>query len=143
MPKPRHGTLQLDSNNVWVFYLGKSKDGIIVPDLAAHCQELLDSGQFFRGHAKFQNVYHARNQASLTACVLRHVSAHGLQSLLAPTSLKAHSKKDPEDKIIWNNAHDEEYDGLVSLPAWEIVTEEKFRQLSKGGKALPTMAIAT
>jgi hypothetical protein len=50
---------------------------------------------------------------------------------------------DPEDKIIWNNAHDEEYDGLVSLPTWEIFTEEKFRQLSKGRKALPTMAIAT
>jgi hypothetical protein len=76
---------------VWVFYLGKTKDGIIIPDLAVHCQELLDSGQFFWGHAKFQNVYHTRNQASLTACVLRHVSAHGLQSLLAPTSLKAHS----------------------------------------------------
>jgi hypothetical protein len=47
------------------------------------------------------------------------------------------------DKNIWDSAHNEEFDGLVSLPSWEIITETQFKQLSKGIKALPTMAIAT
>jgi len=50
---------------------------------------------------------------------------------------------DPSDKLIWDAAYDEEYDGLVSLPTWEVISEAQFRQLSKGKKALPTMAIAT
>ncbi len=32
---------------------------------------------------------------------------------------------------------------MVSLSSWEIITEAQFKQLSKGMKALPTMAIAT
>jgi hypothetical protein len=40
-------------------------------------------------------------------------------------------------------AYDEEYDGLELLPTWEIITEDQYQQLSKGKRALPTMAIAT
>jgi len=50
---------------------------------------------------------------------------------------------EPGDKQIWDDAYNEEYDGLVSLPTWEVVAEEKYRELSKGKRALPTMAIAT
>jgi hypothetical protein len=32
------------------------------------------------------------------------------QSLVAPTSLKAHDKLDTEDKTIWDEAYNEEYD---------------------------------
>jgi hypothetical protein len=69
--------------------------------------------------------------------------AHGLQSLLAPTSLKAHHKMSSSDKDTWDAAYAEEYDGLASLPTWEVITEEQFKLLSKGKKALLTMAIAT
>jgi hypothetical protein len=48
-----------------------------------------------------------------------------------------------DDKLIWDAAYDEEYDGLESLPTWEILTEDQFRRISKGKRALPTMAIAT
>jgi hypothetical protein len=142
MSRPRHGVLRFQTEN-WYFFPGKSTEGILLSDLQANCQELLDTGQLFRGHAKFKNVYDARSQISLRDCVLRHVSAHGLKSLLAPTSLKSHSSLDPEDKIIWDAAYDEEYDGLESLPTWEIITEAQYKQLSKGRRALPTMAIAT
>jgi hypothetical protein len=37
----------------------------------------------------------------------------------------------------------EEYDGLASLPTWEVITEAQFKTLNKGVKALPSMAIAT
>jgi len=143
MPAPRHGTLNQDTDGNWLFFPGKSTSGILIPDLSANFQSLLDTGQLFRGHAKFRNVYDARNQLTLRSTVLRHVSAHGLSSLIAPTSLKSHNSMNPSDKAIWDSAYDEEYDGLVSLPTWEIVSEAEFRQLSKGKKALPTMAIAT
>ena len=47
------------------------------------------------------------------------------------------------DKAIWDKAYLEECDGLSSLPTWEVLTESEFKILSKGVKALPSMAIAT
>ncbi|MFN9980888.1 MAG: hypothetical protein ACK53Y_13265, partial [bacterium] len=96
--------------------------GIRLDDLTANCQKLLDSGQLFRGHTKFRRVYNARTQLQLRDCVLRHVSAHGLTSLIAPSSLKSHSSMNPTDKSIWDEAYLEEYDGLTSLPTWEVLT---------------------
>jgi hypothetical protein len=49
---------------------------------------------------------------------------------------------DVDDKKIWDSAYDGEFDGLTSLPSWEVLTEEQYIKLSKGKKALPTMAIA-
>jgi hypothetical protein len=59
MSKPRHGTLQLSEDSAWYFYPGKSKEGILLPDLSANCQHLMDTAQLFCGHAKFKNVYDA------------------------------------------------------------------------------------
>jgi hypothetical protein len=142
MAKPRHGTLNQDEDGNWLFYPGKSTSGLTLPYLTANCQSLMDTGQLFRGHAKFRNVYDACNQLSLCTTVLRHVLAHGLSPLIPPTSLKSHNSMTPSDKAIWNSAYDEEYDGLVSLPTWEVVAEAEFKQLSKGKRASPTMAIA-
>ena len=88
-------------------------------------------------------MYNARTQFQLRDCVLRHVSAHGLTSLVAPSSLKTHSSLNSTDKSIWDEAYFEEYDGLSSLPTWEVLTEQQFKVFSKGVKALPSMAIAT
>ena len=143
MSKPRHGTLQLQDDNEWHFCAGKSTVGTPLLDLAANIQSLLDTGQIFRGHTKFKTVYDTRAQLGLRDCVLRHVSAHGLTSLIAPTSLKARSKLSFNDGAIWDAAYDEEFDGLESLPTWEVLSEEQFHQLGIAHKALPTMAIAT
>jgi hypothetical protein len=64
MAKPHHGILNMVDIN-WMFYPGKSKDGNSLPDLQDDFQQLLDSGQLFKGHAKFKNVYDTRNQLSL------------------------------------------------------------------------------
>ncbi len=69
--------------------------------------------------------------------------AHGLTSLVAPSSLKSLLSMSSNDQRIWEDAYSEEYDGLASLPTWEVLTEHQFKQLSKGVKALPSMAIAT
>jgi hypothetical protein len=92
----------------------------------------LDNTQLFQGHAKFRNVYAPCSQVSLRDSVLHHVSAHGLQSLLGPSSLKAHANLHHSDKAIWDDAYNEEYDGLVSLPSWEVVSEDEYLCLSRG-----------
>jgi hypothetical protein len=50
---------------------------------------------------------------------------------------------DPGNKVIWDVAYDEEYDGLVSLPMREVISEDQYHHLRKGRKAFPTMAIST
>ena len=50
---------------------------------------------------------------------------------------------DADDKVIWDNAYNEEYDGLASIPTWEVLSESQFKLLSKGAKPLPSMAIST
>jgi hypothetical protein len=47
------------------------------------------------------------------------------------------------DKNIWDEAYSEEYDGLASIPTWEVLSEAQFKPLSKGRKPLPSMAIST
>jgi len=146
MSKPRHGKLSCDAEQNWFFCPGATTDKtkfVRLDDFSGNCQSLLDTAQLYKGYTKFQRVYHACNQVQLKTCVLRHVSAHGLTSLVAPSSLKHHNKMNDNDASIWNSAYDEEYDGLMSLPTWEVISEEEFKTMSKGMKALPTMAIAT
>jgi hypothetical protein len=45
MGKPKHGTLDISEDQVWKFYPGKSTDGIVLHDLVANYQHLLDTGQ--------------------------------------------------------------------------------------------------
>jgi hypothetical protein len=130
----------------WFFCYGNRKNfenGVSFEDLPVKCQILLDTGQLLKGHAKFNRVYQARHQAQLNDCILRHVSAHGLDSLIAPTSLRYHSTMSRNDKSIWDAAYAEEYDGLANIPTWEVLTEQQFKQLSKGAKSLPSMATST
>ena len=47
------------------------------------------------------------------------------------------------DQQIWQAAYDKEFDGLSSLLTWEVITEDQYKQMCKGVKALPSMAIAT
>jgi hypothetical protein len=74
---------------------------------------------------------------------LRHITAHGLSSLVAPSSLEQLSTMSHADQNIWTAAYDKEFDGLSSLPAWDIITEDQFHRLGNGIKALPSMAMAT
>jgi hypothetical protein len=146
MTKPRHGKLFQNLDKDWVFCPGVSTDvskGILLPDLAASFQSLLDTGQLFRGHTKFRRVYQTCTQVQLRDCVLRHVTAHGLSSFVAPSSLKSIASMTSTDQDVWLSAYDEEFDGLSSLPTWDIVTEEQFKRLNKGVKALSSMVIAT
>jgi len=47
MSKPSHGKLKLSTNTEWYFYPGRSTTGILLQDLSANFQQLLDTGQLF------------------------------------------------------------------------------------------------
>jgi len=60
MSKPKHGRLYMHDDNQWYFCFSNTSDitkGVLLSDLPANCQRLLDSGQLFRGHTKFSRVY--------------------------------------------------------------------------------------
>ena len=79
--------------------------------------------------------------ANLFIC--RKVSVASLKSVKAPTSLTQHKLMMPEDKSTWDKSYQEEYDGLVNINTWEVITEEEYENnKDKYGKKMPTMAIA-
>lgn len=60
----------------------------------------------------------------------------------APTLLK-HHKLHEDDKITWDEAYRQEYQGLVDIETWETITEQEYqktRHLYKG--IMSTMAIS-
>ena len=38
---------------------------------------------------------------------------------------------DPDDKLVWDAAYNEEYDGLVSLLTWEVISEKEYNNSGK------------
>ena len=63
---------------------------------------------------------------------------------MAAPSLLCHYQLNLDDRKSWDAAYSEEYDGLVNLDTWEVITEEDYRRMIHvTGHALPTMAIST
>jgi hypothetical protein len=61
----------------------------------------------------------------------------------APTLLK-HHKLHPDDKKTWDEAYCQEYQGLVDIDTWEMISEEDYQNMKHiVGTLLPTMAIST
>jgi len=85
MTQPKRGLLHFSEGDLtWQFFPGKhiGINGIPLHDLQANCRTLVDTGQLFRGHTKFKNVYDARNQGcSQRLCP----SSHFLPRLLNST----------------------------------------------------------
>jgi len=46
------------------------------------------------------------------------------------------------DRETWDAAYSEEFDGLASIPTWELLTESQFKLLSNDRKPLPSTAIS-
>lgn len=71
------------------------------------------------------------------------VSAKDLDVHTAPTLLKHHLLS-TNDQLIWDASYKAEYDGLVDIDTWELITEEEYLA-SKHifGSLMPSMAIAT
>ena len=75
-----------------------------------------------------------------------HLTSSRAQDLnvMAAPSLLRHYQLHPQDRKTWDDAYNEEYDGLGKLETWEVITEADYLCMRhQTGTALPTMALST
>jgi hypothetical protein len=49
----------------------------------------------------------------------------------------------PQDKITWDEAYKQEYDGLADIDTWEVISKQEYKDMKHMlGSLLPTMAIS-
>ena len=149
MPKPKQGYLQYD-NDQWTFIPGRNKtqDPIQLPEFEQLADSMVANKKLFKGWIQNSKALSARRTRITANCLahlikVRKVSAKHLHKMEAPTLLK-HHKLHPEDKATWDEAYRQEYQGLVDIDTWEIISEEKYNNMKHIlGNLLPTMAIST
>jgi deoxyuridine 5'-triphosphate nucleotidohydrolase len=151
MPRPQQGKLQYNADTEsWQFNPGrvKKRDPIPLPNFDTLAPSMVDNRKLFKGWVKSATVYTAR-RVRITSNTLSHiitarkVSASSLNLLEAPTLLK-HHKLHPQDKATWDEAYRQEYQGLMDIDTWEMITEEEYNNMKHiFGTLLPTMAIST
>ena len=75
---------------------------------------------------------------SKTACLSKRFNIHESTLITPPTCKNA-----PDDKATSDQSYFEEYNGLVNVGTWEVITEDEYKILKHlVKKTLPTMAIA-
>ena len=150
--KPKQGFLQYNNTNQeWSFLPGRKKSNpqIILPNFNLDAESMIQNKKLFQGWKSTHIVMTARRVQSTSNTIASliingKVSAKDLQSMKAPTLLK-HYKLSQNDKLIWDAAYKAEYDGLVNINTWELISEDEYQALKAMGKGgiMPTMAITT
>ena len=105
LEQPKHWTL-IQTKDKWLFKSGKgpSSKFIELVDFNAAARDMIKQFALFQGHRKFKEIIHLRSIIQLKAAVANHVSAQGLSSLVAPSSLQSHATMNASDRDIWNKA---------------------------------------
>ena len=63
--------------------------------------------------------------------------------MAAPVSLTQHAKMHPSDKKIWDDSYRSEYNGLLDIDTFEVISEDEYQNLKHTVKGvMPCMAIA-
>jgi hypothetical protein len=138
-----HGYLNIDKQGFWEF-VTRDKDGAIVettpiPDLPYSWKSRLRENNLGIGweDCKSKRIYGYG----------RHISAATLRNPMAPASLLKGLNKSNPDASIWNDAYDEEYDGLAGLDTFEEISKEAYQALiakhGEAARAKPTMNLFT
>ena len=150
--KPKQGYLKYNQESQqWFFLPGRKKSNPQIPLNHFHlkAESMIHNKKLFQGWKSTHIVMTAcRVQSTsntLASLIINgKVSARDLQSMDAPTLLK-HYKLSQNDKMIWDAAYKAEYDGLVNIQTWELLSEEEYQVLKRMGKGgiMPTMAITT
>ena len=148
MKKPKQGFLSQD-NDQWTFVAGRTRKGgtIELPNFPLLVDSLITNKKLFKGWINSTQATAARH-VRMTSNVIAHqiiarkVSARNLHKLEAPTLLN-HCKLHPEDKETWDQSYAQEYNGLVDIDTWELISETDYQQCKHiFGNLMPTMALA-
>jgi hypothetical protein len=148
--RPKQGFLT-QQDEEWYFSPGRTKTTtpIHLPNFVELAESMIHNKKLFRGWKTAASIINARTSRCLSniaasLITARHVSAVDLVNTNSPTSLIQHAKMHLNDKKIWDQSYFEEYDGLVNLDTWEVISEDEYKQIKHLVKrTLPTMAIAT
>ena len=151
---PQQGyLLHTPETDEWFFQKGRKinnnkHEKILLPQFLSTYQSMISNKKLFQGWVNFDKVKAARlvraTSNVLAFHVIRHhVSARDLDVMAVPT-LSKHHKLTPNDKAIWDDSYAAEYEGLVGMDTWEVITEDEFINLRKTTKLtlIPTMAIS-
>ena len=130
MKVPKQGYLKHTPPG-WEFLPGRNGTNtpIPLPNFLEIAESLVHNRKLFQGWKSRAVVLTAR-RSRITSNIIahkiynRHVSAKKLHLLEAPSHLK-HDKLHPEDKLVWDSAYHEEYQGLVDIDTWELITDEE------------------
>ena len=149
MTQPKQGYLSND-NNSWSFLAGRTKKGgtIPLPNFPLLIDSLIANKKVFKGWVNSTQAATARRirmTSNLIANLIisRKVSAANLHNQQTPSSLLNHYKLHPNDKSIWDQAYEQEYQGLQDIDTWEYISETDYQNCKHiFGKLMPTMAIS-
>lgn len=137
------GFLSLDDNNLWEF-VKRDRNGRIT--LRVSLSDLEYSWKMRLQENTFE-IGWQHNLARRIFGMGRHVSAAGLFNQQAPNSLKEALHRNNPDRVIWDGAYNEEYDGLSDLEVFEEITPDEYREYIKlhgdKAKAIPSMNLFT
>ena len=150
MKKPKQGKIYYDkTTDLWRFKPGRygTNDPISLPNFPNLVDSMIANKKLFKGWINSTRAITAcRIQATSNLMshliINRKVSAANLHLLQVPTLLK-HYKLHPEDKITWDEAYRQEYQGLMDIDTWEVISEQEYKDTKHIlGSILPTMAIS-
>ena len=149
MKEPKQGILTRQHEE-WYFHQGRSKraNPMHLPNFLESAESLLHNKKLFQGWITRQRALSARVAratsnmlANLIYC--RHVSAQDLIDMSTPASLLKHHLMHPSDKKIWDASYRSEYEGLVNIDTWELISQADYENLKTSVKGImPTMAIS-
>ena len=128
MPKPKQGILKYNEiDDTWSFSPGKkdNHEHIQLPHFKELAQSMVSNKKLFHGWRNKKTVITARHIRATSNLVAHHVCVKDLQVMDAPSLLR-HYKLHPGDRKKWDAAYSKEYDGLVNLETWEVITEEEY-----------------
>ena len=148
MTQPKQGYLKFQDDG-WYFLPGqnKSKKPILLPDFIQLAQSMIQNRKLFEGWKTKNSVLNARQLAATSnlfshAIYCRKVSAKGLIDMHAPTSLLQHQSMHPKDKQIWDDSYKSEYNGLLDIDTFEIISEDEYQNLKHTVRGvMPCIAI--
>ena len=149
MTRPKQGYLNHE-DNTWSFIAGRTKKGrtIPLPNFPLLIDSLVANKKIFKGWVNSTQAATARRirmTSNLIANLIisSKVSAANLHDQQTPSSLLNHYKLHPHDKVIWDKAYAQEYQGLQDIDTWEYISETDYQNCKHiFGKLMPTMAIS-
>jgi hypothetical protein len=135
-PRAKQGYLIYNEvTQTWYFIPGRKRtqQPIQLHHFEFNVESMIQNKKLFQGWKSLHTVLSARRVQSTSNSIASliingKVCAKNLDKMDAPTLLK-HHRLSQNDRAIWDAAYRAEYDGLVNIETWELISEEEYQAL--------------